>query len=328
MFAILGSGFGLYGYLPALVSGCGQQVVLPERYRSRFHERPELARFLSGISWARDEASAVEGCSGVALVLRPADQEVWLERCLARADLKYLLLEKPLARNPESAQRALDMLIGSGKAFRIGYVFRLTSWGCRLLSVLGAEPYQGKLSIQWNFNAHHYQHDLNNWKRFVTTGGGVIRFFGIHILALLAEIGYRNIVMSTTSGASLDEIDRWSAVVSGVGLPECNIVVDSRSSAASFQVVCVSGTNGRLDVSERLATPFDADQPLDAGSLTGLDPRVSLLIELCRSLLAVAENEYDWYQHTLELWRSAEEKAYLEPLAAETRRGITEAGSS
>ena len=49
MFAIRGSGFGLYGYLPALV-GCGRRVVLPERYRARFAERPELAPFANEVA--------------------------------------------------------------------------------------------------------------------------------------------------------------------------------------------------------------------------------------------------------------------------------------
>ena len=58
MFAILGSGFGLYGYLPALVEGCEQPVVLPERYRARFDERSELARFAINVQWEDDESGS------------------------------------------------------------------------------------------------------------------------------------------------------------------------------------------------------------------------------------------------------------------------------
>lgn len=318
VFAVLGSGFGLYGYLPALVDGCGQSIMLPERYRIRFQARPELERFSSVVRWAPDENAALSRADGATLALRPADQEVWLDRCLERANLKYLLLEKPLARTPERAQSALDALILSEKVFRIGYVFRFTTWGRKLLSLLGAKKYSGKLLIHWSFCAHHYQHDLFNWKRFVSMGGGAIRFFGIHVIALLAQLGYQNVVLSKTRGASTDEIELWSATVTGIGLPECELVIDTRSTRTTFQVMCSREIDGRADVSEWLIGPFASGRVPDSDSLTGLDPRTPILSEFCRTLWDVAGGEFEWYQRTLDLWRGAEDKSFFEFLDADT----------
>lgn len=318
MFAILGSGFGLYGYLPALVDGCGQLIVLPERYRSRYQVRSELVRFSSAVRWAPDENAALGSAVGAALVLRPVDQEIWLERCLGMANLKYLLLEKPLARTPELAQLALNALVRSDKAFKIGYLFKFTTWGKQLLNVLGGKGYSGKLFIHWNFCAHHYQHDLANWKRFVSMGGGAIRFFGIHVIALLAQLGYQDIVMSRTFGASIDEIELWSATITGHGLPECNVVIDTRSPNTKFQVVCSKGEGCFPDVSECLIGPFDSGRLPDSDLLGGLDSRTQILNELCPTLWDVVDGEFEWYQRTLDLWRIAEDKSCFEQRDART----------
>ena len=103
MIAILGSGFGLYGYLPALIDGCAERVVLPERYRTRFCERPELARFTSNVQWRHNETKVLDCASGVVLALQPNNQSEWIPQCLARTNIERLLLEKPLAQSPKIA---------------------------------------------------------------------------------------------------------------------------------------------------------------------------------------------------------------------------------
>ncbi len=128
MFAILGSGFGIYGYLPALV-GCAQRIVLPVRYRARFCDRPELVRFTPDVDWAENENTALSCADGVVLALRPINQSEWVPRCLAHSNINRLLLEKPLAHTPEVAAVLFDDLLRSKKTFRIGYTFRFTVWG-------------------------------------------------------------------------------------------------------------------------------------------------------------------------------------------------------
>lgn len=314
MFLILGSGFGLYGYLPALVGGCGQIAVLPARYRPRFSARSELQRFSSSVRWAPDEIAALGQSSAAALALRPEDQETWLVRCLARPEVRHLLLEKPLARTPALAQRGLDALVESGKDFRIGYLFGLTGWGRELRNILGAGSYGGRLFIRWQFCAHHYRHDLRNWKRYVATGGGAIRFFGVQVIALLARLGYRDVAVSRTFGASTDEVEMWSATMTGPGLPECSLMIDTRSSKTAFQVMCQREVRCHPDVSHRFTSPFASGPRPEANFPVDLDPRIRELTELCRSLLGATESDIGWYQLTLDLWRSAEDMSTFDLL--------------
>lgn len=311
MFAILGSGFGLYGYLPALVEGCSQRIVLPERYRTRFYKRPELERYANDVQWEVDEEAALNCVMGVVLALRPINQSEWIPRCLTRSKINSLLLEKPLAHTPEVAAEIFDDLICSGKTFRIGYTFRYTAWGQQMLSALTTAGRSASLSIQWSFLAHHFRYDLHNWKRFNATGGGAIRFYGVHVIALLAEIGYREVTLSRAFGSSLDEVEKWIAVFVGPGLPECEVVVDTRSTVSQFRVVHTSNPGaGPVATFADLRDPFDSESEVSQSD--GIDQRVPLLSRLCRSLWEDVTSEYEWYDATNKLWRIIEEKTRFE----------------
>jgi predicted dehydrogenase len=308
--AIVGSGFGLYGYLPALVKGCGQRIVLSERHREPFHERPELAGFAGDIHWERDEASALDCADGVVLALQPSDQTEWISQCLVRPNLTRILVEKPLAPCPEAAETLLDDLSQSDRVFRIGYTFRYTDWGQRMRVATEQAGERGRLFIQWSFLAHHFRNDLRNWKRFTDSGGGAVRFYGIQLIALLAELGYRVVISSHTLGDSIDEIEKWTASFRGPGLPECEIAVDTRSALEKFNASFLYGAKEPGAVFADLNDPFESAPT--AASLDGLDRRVPALSRLCRSLWEQTIDEDVWYKATIDLWRSVEERTRFE----------------
>jgi predicted dehydrogenase len=316
MIAILGSGFGLYGYLPALVKGCGQRVVLSERHREPFAQRPELARFADDVVWERDEASALDRAEGAVLALQPSDQSEWIPRCLERPDLKRILVEKPLATSPEAARPLLEELVQSRKIIRVGYTFRYTDWAEKIAAALKQSGGSKRLLIQWSFLAHHFRHDLRNWKRFTTSGGGAIRFYGIQLIALLAELGYQGVISSRSFGNSPDVLDKWTASFDGPGLPECDIALDTRSATENFgaELLFNSATQPNLVFAD-LKDPFESTtiEPLE-----GLDRRVPVLSRLCRSLWEQATDEDAWYQATIELWRVVEEKTSFETVTRDS----------
>jgi hypothetical protein len=308
---ILGSGFGLYGYLPALVVECSQRILLPERYRSRFCERPELARFSKNVQWERDEATALDRSDGAVLALRPVDHMEWIPQCLARNNIKGLVLEKPLAISPEAATMLFGHLIRSRKAIRMGYTFRYTEWGKWILEAMITSKESKSLSIHWSFLAHHFRYDLRNWKRYNSSGGGAIRFYGIQLIALLAEIGYRDVILSQSFGISLDEIEKWTASFTGPALPVCDIVVDTRTAVGQFYVKLLSNSgNEQNTVVVNLTDPFDSIG--EESQWRGFDRRVPILSHLCRSLWDQSINEYAWYEATIKLWCRIEEKTRFE----------------
>lgn len=292
-FAILGSGFGLYGYLPALAGEF--QVLLPQRYRPRFESRTELSPFAPKVQWLPDEATAIAAADAVVLALRPENQEYWLARCIEKRHPAALLLEKPLARSPQLARKLHDALVSAGLSFRIGYLFPLTTWGRTFKASL--EGMADAPAIRWRFLAHHYRSDVVSWKRSAQQGGGAIRFYGTQVIGLLALAGYREVSVSTAFGPSSDEIDAWQASFTGQGLQPCNVVVDSRCTADSFEASVFGG-------SHRAGGPFDV-----APSGAGIDARATLLATVCRSLAEPDDAFVAWYRRTIDLWEQAESKA-------------------
>lgn len=299
--------------MPALVSGCGQRVVLPERYRARVLARPELLRFLNEVQWEKDDISALDSAQGVVCAVRPVDQSQLISRILTSSTIVRCILEKPLAPTPESAALLLDTMIRSGKEFRVAYTFRYTEWGKRLLQYMTKRKDNVELSIHWTFLSHHFRYDLHNWKRFEAEGGGAIRFYGIHLISLLAEIGYREVVSSRAFYSAPGVVERWKCVFAGPGLPKCDVLIDCRCATELFCVE-VSTAEEMLDsfVLAKLTDPFQSENARQPGD--GLDSRICVLIQLCHSLEKDATNDYKLYAQTLILWQRVEQATQSEAI--------------
>ena len=301
MIASLGSGFGLYGYLPALAGGCGQTVLLPERYRTTFAQRPELAGYSEQICWCADDGEALDRADGVVIAQRPLDQATWIPLCLQRPNIQRLLLEKPLAHTPERAAELLADLNASGRIFRLNYSFAHLSWREVLRTAL-----QGPVQIDWQFCAHHFRTGLDTWKRHHAVGGGVLRFYGIHLIALLAELGYDDVAESYASGANADEPAQWSAVFTGPNVADCAVHIDSHAQGTSFRIDSVQ-SDGCVKPLVNLTDPFDAEPP----SVDGLDRRVPVLTRLCLNLLQPLAQPSDGYDASIRLWQTVEDRTQV-----------------
>jgi predicted dehydrogenase len=301
-FTILGSGFGLYGYLPALL-GLGHKVALPERYRPVVDARQELSQFTPCVDWCADAEAALAGSDAVVVALRPADQARWIPRLVRAPDLRQLILEKPVAPAPELAASLLAELEGADKRYRVAYTFRLLSWAPRLRPVVREE--HASLSLDWTFLAHHYRHDRAAWKRFDAEGGGALRFYGIHVVALLAELGYDDVASSLVWRPSDAETQRWKATFTGPNLCPFAVDVDSRTDATSFRIAsCGDRAQTLVDQPD----PFSGD---GAASPPGQDIRVGVLERLCRSLEETDDDHARRQRAILSLWARVEEKSNI-----------------
>jgi predicted dehydrogenase len=301
-FTILGSGFGLYGYLPALL-GLGHKIALPERYRSVVGARQELSQFIPCVDWCADVEEALARSDAVVVALRPADQARWIPRLVRAPNIRQLILEKPIAPAPEPAASVLAELEGSGRRYRVGYTFRLLSWAPRLRSAVGEG--NTALSLDWTFLAHHYRHDRTNWKRFDAEGGGALRFYGIHLVALLAELGYDDVSSSLVWGASANETRRWKAIFTGPNLCPFTVDVDSRADTTSFRIA----SHGDRQSAETLVDQQDPLSDDAAMSPQGQDMRVGVLERLCRSLEEADDDHARRQRAILALWARVEEKS-------------------
>ena len=310
MVAIFGSGFGLYGYLPAIVQGCRRRVVLPRRYQAEFGKRLELAYLSPSIVWVDDERDAIKLASTVVLAQRPADNAARLIHCLESPTIQRLLVEKPLGRCPLEAAALLKLLRRRTEHFRIGYTFRYTDWGRRILSTVTRASSESILQIEWYFMAYHFRHNVETWKRSATQGGGAIRFYGIHLIALMAEAGYREITDSWVDGRGADLPTIWVARLRGPNLPECMVHVDSNSERECFmaklQPSLAASSGATLSKwSITLNDPF-GQTALAPVVEAGLDRRHPVLTSLCQDLFSRAPVALNWYESAIQLWSQAE----------------------
>ncbi|NDH67728.1 MAG: hypothetical protein EBY22_07490 [Gammaproteobacteria bacterium] len=303
MFGILGSGFGLYGYLPAVVGLGLTPVLLPERYRVKFLARDELKILEAHIHWIGSDQALLESVTTLIISKRPADQYVAFPDYLARRQIKKIVLEKPLAPNPTAALEMLEHVKASGKQCCAGFTFRFTSWAAPLQYRLvnSANLSKEVWELKWHFMAHHYSNNLLNWKRQNLQGGGALRYFGIHVIALLAEWGYCHVVSSEV----VSELDgggysSWRAIFRGMDLPEFRIEIDSRSTSTYF----ILQNKNDSEPFQECRGPFDS--PTDRVLPEGMDQRYIYLQKVLTEVIAPDE---PWPRRLLDatnLWSQVE----------------------
>lgn len=300
MIGIAGSGFGLYGYLPAIVSSTSDTVLLRKKAMPVFKKRPELQFCTNRISWAEDDKGFYESIETLVLSVPPFVQVQVINEWGHLENIKQLVLEKPVAVNPLQSSQLLNFLEKNNKQIIVGYTFQYTDWASELKEAIAKKDnLDGSIYIQWNFKAHHYKNDMQNWKRYHSMGGGVIRFFGIHLIALLSSIGYTNASSSHSKGFSEDDIFLWKASFTGVCLPAVHVSINTNASKNCFNIDALAS-----GLSIKLAGPFERTEQLGS-----TDKRVNILSSLIKELLSMkkARDYYESYKKINQLWKKVEE---------------------
>lgn len=294
----MGGGFGLYGYLPAILESSHSRVLLPENYRQKVESRPDIAVYSKKIEWLPTLEDALREAKFLAIAVPPFFQERVVKWALSFPGIEAIFLEKPLAPDPLTSVELLDSISAAKKRLRIGYTFLLTEWYQQLKADL-SRPHS-RLRISWLFTANHFQSNQGSWKRSHRLGGGVLRFYGVHLLATLASLGYETAVTKMLHGHSDDEPAIWEAVFFGRGLPPCDVVVSSMSEQTEFGIQLVKAN-------EVPSFQFSATSPFGVPSIgSAPDGRVPVLMKLLQSLNADDEKYTDVYRATNNLWSRAE----------------------
>jgi hypothetical protein len=277
MLGILGSGFGLYGYLPAAVALGFSPILVPARYQNKFLSRVDLKKFINNISWIDTDQDLIKMATTLVISRRPIDQCKELPNYLSQRQLKKIIFEKPLAIDPVSALKMLDMVEASGKQCNAGFTFRFTPWAALLQHTLNSTLPTKKdvWVLQWHFLAHHFSANFWNWKRDHRQGGGALRFYGIHVIALLAEFGYTEVVSSEVLNSPNNEsYSAWHAIFRGQELPEFRVEVDSCSDKAFFILRNLNKDANLYEDND----PFKL--PVNQNHEAGIDPRYIFLQEV------------------------------------------------
>jgi predicted dehydrogenase len=319
MYAIIGGGFGLYGYLPAVVNTAKEsKIYLPEKYLRVIENRSELSFCVSHIKWVKSELELFNKADVIVIARRPIDTlNIISQLTKKNRNIKKVILEKPVARTPEESHNLLQILDKNNIIYQIGYLFLYTDWLSHLKFLTKTKHVKyATIEIEWTFTAHHYSNDLNNWKRFNSCGGGALRFYGIHLIALASYLEYNNIKFSETSvcGLGKDECIRWNAEFFSCSNSRLIVTVDSNSASENFNIYSVNGYNKEVIFS--MNTPFDVISKVykDMNNPRYSDGRIEFIEKMLLSEEGCDINSVT-YSNINTLWRNVESvnKKRLDP---------------
>lgn len=301
MFTIAGGGFGIYGYLPAIVKLEGE-IILPERYRLTVDSRPELHSYRDAILWCESFEAAVSMADSVVLAVTPTSQTQITPSLLKQKHINRLILEKPLSTDPEKARDLLASLQLSQVNYRVGYTFLHTPW-FNLIKSNQLQHYSS-ISIHWRFRANHFKTTSSTWKKLHSQGGGPLRFYGIHLISVLSFLGFTQAVASTLRGATPDEPEEWEAVFQNRNGTQCDICLHTNTAENSFAITGQTESHNRETIFSS-ASPFN-----QTNQLSNEDNRICTLEQILRSFQMEQAAFSDLYLSSVQLWSLVEAKTF------------------
>ncbi len=182
---IVGSGFGLYGLLPAFHSLRNCQVV-----SICGHKNSRLLEFCKGINlnniyedW--QDMLAQEQLDAIALAVPPLIQ--YQIACIAIKKGLHIFAEKPLTVTLLQARELYKLAVKNKITSAVDFIFpEIDEWR-KIKEFLDSKKY-GKLNyiaVNWDFLSYDIKHKKSSWKTDVGKGGGALSFFFSHVLYYL-----------------------------------------------------------------------------------------------------------------------------------------------
>jgi hypothetical protein len=185
---IIGSGFGLYGYLPAISDVC-KKIYLNQRYKKNFSNRTELKKYSNKIIWYFSQNKIISNIDYIIIAKRPQEQSKIVKKLLKKNyNFKHLFLEKPIDVNPKKSKNFLNYLTGKKIRYSFGFIFKYLLWYKFIKTKLTNKQ---NFEIIWEID--NKQKNNNKWKFNYIHGGGLVKFYGIHFIELFFSLNLKNI---------------------------------------------------------------------------------------------------------------------------------------
>ena len=185
LIAIVGSGFGQYGLLPAFrtLENCEVVAICGKK-------RPQLTEYCEKIGLNNiysDWQTLLENekLDALALAVTPSAQYK-----IAKSAIKkglHVFAEKPLALNTRQARELLSLARENKIVHGVDFMFpEIPEWQ-KTKKLLDKETF-GKLrsiSVRWEFLSYDIKNKIKSWKTDEAEGGGALSFFFSHGLYYL-----------------------------------------------------------------------------------------------------------------------------------------------
>lgn len=186
---ILGSGFGLYGYLPA-IEVVSKKIFLEYKYKNKLQNLKISKKIFNKIYWYKNESNIIDKINIAVIAYPPILQSKKIKQLFKNKKLvRYLFLEKPIDKNPIAARKLIKFLIKNKVKFSFGFIFKYLAWS----KLINKKKNLKNIKIIWNIKKKNAS---NSWKYKSKFGGGLIRYYGIHFLKLFSENNFHKILIN------------------------------------------------------------------------------------------------------------------------------------
>lgn len=296
MFGIIGSGFGIYGYTPSVIETEGG-VYLLNKSKKLCATRAETKKIFDKISWVKTLDELYEKTTGIIFALPPMQQYHETNELISNGmyKLQKLVLEKPLAANPILAQNMLTNLKENAVVFRIAYICSYLAWYDLLQQALNKEGQEISISIEWKFHAYYLLHEQDIWKKYHSLGGGCLRFYGIHLISILALLDFDVIGESTLYFLEEDVPIRWVSHFSNNYGAKIAVDLD------------INYTESIFSIKNSTKSIYENDNIFPENDSKYVDTRSIYLEKLLHSFNKSTQEFYQWYDKTNLLWKNIED---------------------
>tara|TARA_E500000178_G_C16999261_1_gene744832 strand:+ start:125 stop:1024 length:900 start_codon:yes stop_codon:yes gene_type:complete len=231
MYTIIGKGFGLYGYLPAIIMN-GSDLILSDEYKSNIQKRGDINKFINSIQWTKSIKEAIYLSDDIILAIPPKEQFKFLLENEKLISDKTIFLEKPIACSPKQSSILLKFLEEKKIKFNVNYSFIYLDWFKKLYNKINSLSSNFNIKINWEFKAHFIKTNVTNWKSDSQSGGGIIRFYGIHLIAILTALEYENYKIIKLKNNTKTIIFK----IINVNKPEIEILINIDSNIDKFAI--------------------------------------------------------------------------------------------
>ena len=298
-FGIIGGGFGIYGWLSAISSFKEIQISTLSKYKNNIANRKDInnvSSLVKSITWIDNEELLIKNIDTLVIARRPIDQIKIIDLLIKNSWEGNLIIEKPIAPNPDLAIEVLNKLSNYNINLQVGFSINETKWSKKVSEfILTSRP--SEILIDWNFYAHHYKFQNITWKSNPANGGGALNFYSIHLIAWLSSfsewnVNYCSRNLSTTADPNVQiELENKSTKVR----INCNSINKSKN------LFSIQEVNNQNKLILKLDNPF-AEESLKKG-LFKTDYRVPYLIKIIEKALKNQWMEHSCLKKQTKLWR-------------------------
>tara|TARA_B100000700_G_scaffold193927_1_gene213604 strand:- start:1294 stop:2202 length:909 start_codon:yes stop_codon:yes gene_type:complete len=223
---LLGKGFALNVYLPALIETNCKKIVLDlssKKYiGSNIHNKD--------IKWINENEIQENNFSKIIIAEPPQKQFKLIKDRSLWKNCNNFILEKPIAENHNKAKHLIEMLNERKIKYSVNYTFRYTKWLRKIYDYIHNNLDDGEIKVNWKFMGRHLQKKKSTWKTNHELGGGAIKYYGIHLIAILSDIGYKEVKSINIFNQPTNKINSWSCTFDSTNkLPLLKLNIDSSS---------------------------------------------------------------------------------------------------